>query len=146
MQVIFIIIIFYCTRGYNSLGDLTRQHKVWRKTLTSWSDRKADCMRLGGEHKIKLNYSTYQTQFDVKMTKMKWNYTANMIMSVSGTVCHLILYFPVNLGLAINLRWPAVKNKQRICFELFDIISWSVFYFFYYLFLLLTMYTYKLLK
>ncbi len=27
---------------------------------------------------------------------------ANMIMSVSGTVCHLIVYFPVNQGLAIK--------------------------------------------
>ncbi len=30
-------------------------------------------MRLGGEHKTKLNYSTYQTQFDTKMTKIKLN-------------------------------------------------------------------------
>ncbi len=44
-----------------------------------------------GEHKTKLIYLTYQTKFDAKMTKMKWNYTANMIMSVSVTVCHLIL-------------------------------------------------------
>ncbi len=28
-------------------------------------------MRLGDEHKTKLNYSTYQTKFDAKMTKMK---------------------------------------------------------------------------
>ncbi len=39
-------------------------------------------------------------------------------MSVSGTVCHLILYFSINQGLAINLRWPALKNKQCMCFEL----------------------------
>ncbi len=42
-----------------------------------------------------------------------------MIMSVL-TVCHHILYFPVNQGLAINLPWPALKNKQRMCFELFE--------------------------
>ncbi len=51
-------------------------------------------------------------------------------MSVSGTVCHLILYFPINQGLAINFPWPALKNKQRMCFEhfevFFDIISRSV--------------------
>ncbi len=39
-----------------------------------------------------------------------------MIMSVLGIVCHLILYFPINQRLAINLPWPALKNKQR--FEL----------------------------
>ncbi len=60
-------------------------------TSRSWSDRKVDSMRLD-EQKTKLNYSMYQTKFDTKMTKMKLNYTANMIMSVSGTVCHLILY------------------------------------------------------
>ncbi len=71
-------------------------------------------MRLGGEHKTKLNYSTYQTKFDAKM-----------IMSVSGTVCHLILYFPVNQGLAINLPWPALKNKQCMCFELSEVFLTS---------------------
>ncbi len=43
MQVM--IIIFRCTLWYNCLGDLTRQHEVWRKKLlhyinTNWSDRK----------------------------------------------------------------------------------------------------------
>ncbi len=47
---------------------------------------------------------------------------ANMIMNVSGTVFQLIHYFPGKQGLAINLLWPARKNKQRF-FELFDIIS-----------------------
>ncbi len=51
-------------------------------TSTNWTDWKADSMHLGGEQKTKLNYSTYQTKFNAKMTKMKWNYTANMIMSV----------------------------------------------------------------
>ncbi len=60
----------------------------------------------------------YQTKFDTKMTKMKSNSTAIMIMSVLGIVCHLILYFPIKQGLAINLPWPALKNKQR--FELFE--------------------------
>ncbi len=34
-------IIFLSTWGYNSLGDPTRQHKVWRKTRlnTYWSNR-----------------------------------------------------------------------------------------------------------
>ncbi len=48
-----------------------------------------------------------------------------MIMSVSGTVCHLILYFPINQGLAINLPWPALKNKQCMCFELFEVFLTS---------------------
>ncbi len=42
-----------------------------------------------------------------------------MIMSVLGIVYHLILYFPNNQGLAINLPWPAHKNKQR--FKLFEV-------------------------
>ncbi len=33
--------------------------------------RKADSIRLGGEHKTKLNYSTNHTKFDAKITKMK---------------------------------------------------------------------------
>ncbi len=57
------------------------------------------------------------------MTKMKWNYMENMIMSVLGVVCHLILYFPVNQGLAINLQWLSRKNKQR--FELFEVFLTS---------------------
>ncbi len=52
-----------------------------------------------------------------------------MIMSVLGIVCHLILYFPVNQGLAINLPWPTRKNKKRFeLFEVFDIISYRVFF------------------
>ncbi len=46
-----------------------------------------------------------------------------MIMSVLGIVCHLILYFPVNQVLAINLPWPTLKNKQR--FELFEVFLTS---------------------
>ncbi len=88
--------------------------------------------------KRKLNYSTYQTKFDSNVTKMKWNYTANMIMNVSGTVCYLILYFPINLGLAINLQCPALKNKQRMCFELFEVfLTSSVDYLFLFLLRLL---------
>ncbi len=64
-------------------------------------------------------------------------------MSVSGIVCHHIMHFPVNLGLAINLPYPALKNKQRMCFELFEVFLTSSAD---YLFLLLTIYTYKLLK
>ncbi len=99
MQVIFII-------GYNSLGDLTRQHEVWRKTLLQ-----ADPIK--------------SLTACVLATKMRWNCMANMIMSVSGTVCHLILYFPVNQGLAINFPWPALKNKQYMCFELFEVFLTS---------------------
>ncbi len=46
---------------------------------------------------------------------------ANMIISVSGTICHLILFVPINQGLAINLPWPALKNIQHICFALFEV-------------------------
>ncbi len=46
-----------------------------------------------------------------------------MIMSVLGIVCHLILYFPINQGLAIDLPWPAHKNKQL--FERFGFLTSS---------------------
>ncbi len=100
--------------------------------------------------KTKLNYSAYQTKFDTKMTRMKWNCTANMIMSVSVTVCHLILYFPVRAGvinqfdMASSQKWTT--HVLWTFWSLFDIISRSVDLFFYYLYLLLTIYTYKLLK
>ncbi len=115
MQVIFIILL--CIRGYNSLGDPTRQHEVWRKILPQADpiERLTACVLVANKTK-KLNYLTYRTKFDTKMTKIKQTYTAVMIMSVSGTVCHLILlYFPGKQGLAINLTWPVLKNKQRTC-------------------------------
>ncbi len=58
IQVIFIILL--CTGGYNSLGDPTRQNE---NTSTSWSNRKADSMCLGGEHKTKLNYASIKLEF-----------------------------------------------------------------------------------
>ncbi len=67
-------------------------------------------MRPGGEHKTKLNYSTYQTKFDAKMTKMKRNYMSNINMKYQEQFVN----FPGKQGLAI-------KSKQRI--DLFDIIS-----------------------
>ncbi len=73
------IIMFLGTRGYNSLGDLTRslkekhvlKYKLIRKHQT-WHD---------------LSLSMYRTKFDAKMTKMKQKYKANMIRNVLGTVC-----------------------------------------------------------
>ncbi len=73
-----------------------------------------------------------------------------MIMSVLGIVCHLILSFHVTQGLAIFLPWPARKNKQRMCFELFEVFLTSsadqCFIYFIIFLLLLTIYTYNLLK
>ncbi len=66
-------------------------------------------MRLGSEHKTKL-YSTYQTKFDAKMTKMKRNYMVNIIMKYQEQ----FINFPGKQGLAI-------KSKQ--CIELFDFKS-----------------------
>ncbi len=68
-------------------------------------------------------FSMYQTKFDMKMTKSEWNYTANMIVNVSGTVCQRIHYFPGKQWLAINPKWPALKVNNA---HGFDIISWSV--------------------
>ncbi len=73
-----------------------------------------------------------------------------MIMSVLGIVCHLILYFHINQGLAIILPWPACKNKQSVCLEHFEVFLTSsadqCFIYFIIFLLLLTIYTYKLLK
>ncbi len=61
------------------------------------------------------------------MTKMKRNYTANIIMNISGKVCQLFHYFASKQGLAFNLSCPALKSKQRTYIEHFDnIISRSV--------------------
>ncbi len=70
-------------------------------------------------------FSMYLTKFDAKMTKMKRNYMANMIMNVSGTVWQRIHYFPIKQGLAIHLSWPALKSKRHMCIELFDIIIFN---------------------
>ncbi len=50
-----------------------------------------------------------------KWPQMKQNYTANMIMNVSGTLRQLIYHFPGKQGLAINPTWTALKSKQHIC-------------------------------
>ncbi len=58
-------------------------------------------------------FSMYWNKFDAKMTKMKQNYKAIMIMNVARTLCQLILYFPGKQGFVINLTWPVLKNKQH---------------------------------
>ncbi len=72
-------------------------------------------------------------------------------MSVSGTVCHLILYFPVKQGLSNQFAMASSQNKQCMYFEHFEAFLTSsadqcFFCFVFYLYLLLTIYTYKLLK
>ncbi len=68
-------------------------------------------------------YSMYQTKFGAKKTKSKWNYTSNMIMNVSGTVCHHIHYFLVKQGLTIDLTWPALKVNNACAFWYHQLIS-----------------------
>ncbi len=68
-------------------------------------------------------FSMYPSKFDAKMTKSKWNYTANMIMNVSGTVCQRMHYFLSNQGLAINLTWPALKINNARAFWYHQLIS-----------------------
>ncbi len=58
---------------YNSLGDPTSQLEVKYFYKLIRSKGCSACMRLGGEHKTKLNYSTYHTKFDAKVTKMQRN-------------------------------------------------------------------------
>ncbi len=68
MQVIFII--FLSTWGYNSLGDPTRQHEVWKKILLQ-----ADSIE-----RLTACVLAANTKFEAKITKMKRNYMANIIM------------------------------------------------------------------
>ncbi len=73
-------------------------------------------INISGMAVISVSYfSMYRTKFDPKMIKSKRNYTANMIMNVSGTVCQHIHYFPGKQGLATNLTWLALKvNNARV--------------------------------
>ncbi len=84
-------------------------------------------------------FSMYRNKFDAKITKSKWNYTANMIMNVSETVCQRIHYFQGKQWLAIDPTWPALKLNNAHGFD----ISWSCS--FIYIFILM-IYTSKLLK
>ncbi len=71
-------------------------------------------------------FSMYWTKFDAKMTKSKWNYTANMIMNVSGTVCQRIHYFHGKQWLAIDPTWPALKVNNAPGFVyLFIFFFWG---------------------
>ncbi len=86
-------------------------------------------------------FSMYRSKFDMKMTKLKWNYTVNMIMNVSGAVCQRIHYFPGKQWLAIDPTWPALKVNNARGFELL-ISSADDFV----LFILLNIHRYKLQK
>ncbi len=63
-------------------------------------------------------FSMYRTKYDAKMTKSKWNYTANMIMNVSRTVCQRIHYLHGKQWLAINPTWPALKVNNAHGFDI----------------------------
>ncbi len=63
-------------------------------------------------------FSMYRTKFDAKITKSKRNYTANMIMNVSGIVCQRIHYFPGKQWLAIDPTWPALKVNNTRGFDI----------------------------
>ncbi len=70
-------------------------------------------------------FSMYRTKFDAKMTKSKWNYTANMIMNVSWTVCQHIHYFHGKQWLAIDpweLDVLGLLSVEGSCRE-FDCLS-----------------------
>ncbi len=53
---------------------------------------KADSMRLGGEYKTKLNYSTYQTKFDAKKTKMKLHGEYDYDCIRKTRLCYLLIF------------------------------------------------------
>ncbi len=96
-----------CARGYNSLSYTTLHYDVWSTNV--WIQNNPNLVNPISWSFI---FSTYWTKFDAKITKMKQNYTANMIMNVSGTVCHLIHYFLSKYRLEIKLLWPALKSKR----------------------------------
>ncbi len=76
MQVIFII--FLNTWGYNSLGDPTRQHKVWKKILLQADpiERLTACF-LAANTKQNSTIQHIRQNFTQKWPK--WNYIAQRI-------------------------------------------------------------------
>ncbi len=83
---------------------------------TIWSNRKADSMRLGCEHKTQLFNVSQQTchenyQNEITQRIWLWMYQEQFVI------------LSVNQELAINLTWPALKNKQ--CFEIFEVFLTS---------------------
>ncbi len=97
-QHTFVFLCIYCAKIVhdNNLFP-TRKHLVfavdsWHMQLTvsviNISGR-AEMAAISGQF-----FSMYWSKFDAKRTKTKWNYTANVIMNVLGTVCQCIHCFP----------------------------------------------------
>ncbi len=110
----------YCTKIVHD-NDLFPTRK--RLTLCAWAVDSFHHQHFWNCGDFCSLFFMYRTKFDVKMTKSKWNYTANMIINVPGTVCQCIHYFSSKQWLAIDPTWPALKVNNALGF---DIISWSV--------------------
>ncbi len=89
--------IFLSTWKYNSLGDLTRQHKVWRKILLNTLSWYLTCF--------------FQRIWPLKLNEITWRILLWIYQEQ-------FVNFPGKQGFAINLPWTALKSKQHI--ELFD--------------------------
>ncbi len=64
-------------------------------------------------------FSMYRTKFDVKMTKLKWNYTVNMIMNVPGTVLHTFWrHQPIRA--LVSCSWSNADHQVKHIFQLFE--------------------------
>ncbi len=82
-------------------GSSFRGILIWRE------GGQLDCIAISGNGGDFCSiFSMYLTKFEAKMTKTKWNYTANVIMNVLGAVCQSIHYFPGKQGLAVDEKAP----------------------------------------
>ncbi len=59
-------------------------------------------------------FATFQSIFDVKMTKMKYNHIMNLNVNFIGIVCKCIHYFISKQRLALNLAFKSNMDKQTI--------------------------------
>ncbi len=117
MQVIFL----QCIRGYNSLGDPTRQFegKKLYKLIRSKGWQNASWQRTQNKSQKKILFNVADQiwcENDQNETKLHDEYDHEYIRNSLSS-------YPVRL--AINLPWPALKNKQRMCFELFEVFLTS---------------------
>ncbi len=119
MVVVFLCI--YCAKIVHNNKRFPRQEAPNISRMHSWQFLSSTFLEMAA---ISVQFfQCIRPNFDAKMTKSKWNYTANMIMNVSGTVCQRMHYFPGKQGLAINLTWPALKVNTARAFWYHQLMS-----------------------
>ncbi len=68
-------------------------------------------MRLGGDHKTKLNYSTYQTKFVEKITKMKLHCEYDYDCIRKTRLYYLLIF----LHSSARVSWGGVQLFKSFC-------------------------------